>query len=130
MAMKRIVLICLLGCGILACEEEEKPQSAPVISGPLVECGPGESGEFDRVVEVSVEVTDVDGDLLSGSVTGFINGLQMDNLADPNADNQFTWTPPVEFSPPLVCNGEFTLVIAAEDAGGRVTRETLRVTGN
>lgn len=119
----------LLASFALACGDDEVPQSAPLITAPEVECEPGATGEFPQVALVSVEVSDVDRDLLSSSVTGYINGLKMEGLEDPDGDNRFAWTPPVEFTPPLVCNGEFTLVITASDAGNRTTTETLVVTG-
>lgn len=127
--MKRILCAMYLVLG-LGCGEEEPPPNVPVISSPQVLCEGGSTGEYPTVTEVSVVVTDDDRDLVSSSVTGFINGLSMDSLADDDADDRFTWTPPVEFTPPLVCNAEFTIVIAASDAGGRTTEETLVVEGN
>ncbi len=112
-----------------ACGDDEVPQSPPFVSAPEVTCEAGATGEYPRVALVSVEVSDVDQDLLSSSVTGYINGLKMEGLEDPDGDNRFAWAPPVEFTPPLVCNGEFTLVISALDAGNRKTTETLVVTG-
>ena len=58
------------------------------------------------------------------SFPGSVNGLVI-TLEDGDAiDDTFEWTPPSSWDPPMVCRGDFRVVIEARDATGLAINET------
>lgn len=111
----------LVGCG-----DEPQPTSPPQISAPALTCYDVEGQDYPLVDEVQVTITDPDGDLLSSSVWGTVNGLVME-LSDDDADQVYTWRPPREWDPPMVCRGEYTIIVSARDLEGQESEQTFEV---
>lgn len=119
-----ILIIILAVC--MGCEDEEKPKNPPEIGDARITCKePRRQGEYPEVDEVTVLITDVERDLVPSTIKGTINGLAMKDFIDPDADERYSWSPAVESEPPMVCHGEFTMLIEAADLGGRMTTKTL-----
>lgn len=127
--MKKLsALIAVAALITLGCEEEEEPPPEPPVIGEVtIECDDVEGQDYALVTEVGVTITDPERDLVESSIEGYINGLEMEGLTDPDADETYTWTPPAAWDPPMICRGEFTVVVRAEDATNLVTEETRRV---
>lgn len=122
-----IWFVLLAGLASAACEEE-KPQSPPTIGEITVECGqPRRAGEYPEIASFTVAISDPERDLVASSIKGVVNGIPMTGFADPDADEKFSWTPPAETEPPMVCRGEFTIVVEAADLGGRSATKTANV---
>ena len=84
--------------------------------------------DFQIVEKVLIEIVDADRDLVSTSIMGTVNGLMMDEFTDPDADQKYEWVVSTALDPPVICEGEFTIVVEAADAEGNLTRETLTIT--
>lgn len=111
-----------------ACEDDAKPQSAPVIGDVTVTCGePRRTGEYPEIAEFTVSISDPERDLVASSIKGTVNGIEMSGFADPDADEKFSWAPAPETEPPMACRGEFTVRIEAADLGGRVAEKVVTV---
>ena len=109
------MLLILAGLG--ACKKEEPPPpKPPEILGATVTCADATGQDYQVVSEVGIEIVDPDRDLVASSLFATINGLRMTEIADADADDVFTWTPPASWDPPLVCRGDFTIVAEVVDA--------------
>jgi len=125
--MKRCVVILALSLLVLSCKKEEVPTFPPEIGAASVECG-DVSGEDSPVVQmVGVQITDADRDLLTNSILVTLNGLPIEGLADDDADDIYTWSPPTSWNPPMVCRGIFQFVVQVRDAEGHEVKATLEV---
>lgn len=125
---KSLMGVFVLGFVFAGCEEEPKPENPPEIGAASITCKePRRGGEYPEFGEIAIAISDVERDLVPASIKGTINGIPMDGFADPDADEKFTWSPPAETEPPMICRGEFTLVVEAADLGGRISTKTLTV---
>lgn len=124
---KSIWFVLATSLAFVACEDE-KPQSPPIIGEITVECGePRRPGEYPEIAAFNVAISDPERDLVPSSIKGVVNGIPMTGFEDPDADEKFSWKPPVETEPPMACRGEFTLVVEAADLGGRLATKTATV---
>lgn len=128
MVQKRLIWLALSAFLWTACGEDEVKTYPPVIVGAELVCGDDIDEDFQVVEKVLVEITDSDRDLVPTSIHGSINGLVMDAFVDPDADEKYEWIPSDGFDPPMICRGEFTVIIEASDIEGQITRETLVIT--
>lgn len=125
---RSLFALVVVGLVFSGCEEDPKPENAPEIGAATITCkDPRRVGEYPEFGEIAIAITDVERDLVPSSIKGTINGIPMDGFADPDADEKFTWSPPAETEPPMICRGEFTLVVEAADLGGRISTKTLTV---
>lgn len=122
--------ILLIGCCLLlaACGEDEVQTEPPTIVGAELQCIDDMDEDFQIVEKVLIEITDADRDLVPSSIMGTVNGLMMDEFTDPDADEKYEWVVSTALDPPVICEGEFTIIVEAADAEGNITRETLTVT--
>lgn len=119
------VAVTLLGFG---CKKEEPPPpEPPVIPGATVSCTDASGQDFPVVEEIGVEISDVDRDLVTSSIFVTANGLKLEEIADDDADDVFTWSPPTSWDPPMVCRVNFTIIAEATDATGLTTKQTIVV---
>ena len=126
--MKTWIPILAMALLALGCDEEEPPpQTPPQIEGAEITCADEDGEDYPIVQEVAITITDPERDLLQSSIEGFINGLAMEGLEDPDADQAYTWSPPSAWNPPMVCRGDFTILVRAADASGKRAEETLIV---
>lgn len=126
--MRRIVLIPLIFATLGACKKEEPPPpKPPEIRGATVDCADADGQDYQVVSEVGIEIVDPDRDLVAGSLFATINGVVMAEIADADADDVFTWTPPASWDPPMVCRGEFRIIAEVRDATGIEVEQTLLV---
>ena len=113
---------------LAACEKEEPPPpEPPEIPEATVSCGDADGQDYPLVEEIGVTIRDVDRDLVTSSVFVTANGLPLEEIADDDADDVFTWSPPTSWDPPMVCRGNFTIVAEATDATGLTTKQTIVV---
>lgn len=126
--MKKLIPILALAFVAIGCEEEEPPpETPPQIEGATITCADQDGQDYQVVQEVAVTITDPERDLVESSIEGFVNGLEMEGLEDPDADQAYTWSPPSAWNPPMICRGDFTILVRASDATGKSAEETLIV---
>lgn len=112
------VLTCVMALSACGGDEES---AKPTISQPEINCGDPPSDSFVDVQvirELSVKVEDPDRDLLK--VTANLNGYAIEALTDDDADQRFNWTPEANLDP-MICKGQISVQIQAEDAEGNIT---------
>ena len=125
---KSIWCIALVSMALSACEDDEKPQSPPEIGDAKITCkDPRRVGEYPEFGEIAIAITDAERDLVPSTIKGTINGIVMTGFVDPDADERYSWSPAVETEPPMICKGEFTLIVEASDLGGRTSTKTITV---
>lgn len=119
-ALRAALVLCALVYWCGCSEEAPELSKPPAITGAQIVCQAAPQGsnvDYEVVREVSVQVEDPDGDLLS--VTGTLNGIQLGELEDPDADLRYNWTPPMGLDP-IICKGDLTLRFEADDRAGNV----------
>ncbi len=123
----RAFVVGIVSAAFIACEDEPPPPpKPPQIVEAEIACGEDSSADYPLVEEVSVRITDEDGDLLQPSLRATINGLLI-GLRDDDGDELYTFSPGSEWNPPMICKGEFTLLVWASDLAGNQAKETLVV---
>lgn len=120
------VLLALV-CATASCKKEEVPTFPPEIVSAQVTCGDATGEDSPVVQEIGIKITDADRDLLAASILVTANGLPIDGLADNDADDIYTWSPPTSWNPPMVCRGIFQFIIQVRDAEGHEVKTTLEV---
>lgn len=127
--MRRSVALTLALVSLAACKKEEPPPppKPPEVRAATVECDDAQGQDFQVVREVGVEIVDGDRDLVTSTLFATINGVRMEEIADGDADDVFTWAPPTSWDPPMVCNGTFRIVAEIADATGLQTRQTFDI---
>jgi hypothetical protein len=118
------VAIALMSAG---CKKEEEPTFPPEIPEATVTCTDASGQDYPVVEEIGVTIRDPDRDLVTDSIFVTANGLKLDEIADDDADDVFTWSPPNSWDPPMVCRGTFTIIAQATDTEGQHTKQTLEV---
>lgn len=114
------LLLMAFSLTLFACGDEETG-SAPEISDVQIKCGPAPSSSYvdqEVVAELSVKIEDADRDLVR--VTANINGYNISELTDDDADLRYNWSPPNSLDP-MLCKGELTVRVEATDNEGHVT---------
>ncbi len=122
-----MTMVMVVGVAGTACKKEEPPPPKPpeILSADVI-CGDG--GEDAEVVEeVRVEITDGDRDLVLDTLFATVNGVPMEEIADDDADDVFTWVPPSSWDPPMMCRGDFRIVAEVTDATNLTTKQTFTV---
>lgn len=115
-------------CAATGCKKEEPPPTfPPEIPEARVTCGDVSGQDYPLVEEIGVTIRDPDRDLVIDSIFVTANGVILEELADDDADDVFTWSPPTSWDPPMVCRGTFTIVAEATDAEGKYNKKTLTV---
>jgi hypothetical protein len=126
--LKRTILLAcstalLLGGG---CGDDE-PSSPPAITAAEITCTDRDGFDNQVVDEVLVSITDPERDLVAVSIGGALNSIPMDDFADPDGDGRFAWSPPGDFDPPIICEGNFVVFVEAADADGNIAEATFDV---
>lgn len=129
--MRRVLIISLAFLTLAACKEEEVPTFPPEIPSASVSCGDATGDNYPTVAEVGVEITDADRDLVTDSIAITVNGIRLEEVADDDADDIYTWTPPSSWDPPMVCaGGTFRIIVEARDLEGHEVKQTFEVEGD
>ena len=124
--VKRLkILVAVLALFWVGCGEDEVKTEPPTIVGASLECEDDIDEDYQVVSKVLIEITDADRDLVATTIKGTVNGLMMEEFTDPDADERYEWIPSGAFDPPMVCRGEFTIIVEASDLEGQTSRETL-----
>ncbi len=114
-------LFATIGCG------DEEPSSPPTITAAEINCADRAGFDNQVVDEVLVTITDPERDLVAVSIGGALNSIPMDGFEDPDGDTKFAWSPPGDFDPPIICEGNFVVFVEAADADGNVAQATFDV---
>lgn len=126
--MDRVALVTVVALLAGACKKEEPPPpEPPEIPEATVTCADASGQDYQVVEEIGVTIRDVDRDLVTSSIFVTANGLKLEELADDDADDVFTWSPPTSWDPPMVCKGDITIVAEATDSEGLTTKQTIVV---
>lgn len=109
------------------CKKEEPPTYPPEIPEATVTCTDVSGQDYPLVEEIGVTIRDPDRDLVTDTIFVTANGLKLEEIADDDADDVFTWSPPNSWDPPMVCRGKFTIIAEATDAEGKYNKQTIVV---
>jgi hypothetical protein len=116
-----IASLTAFGCG------DDEPSSPPSITAAEITCADRDGFENQVVDEVLVTISDPERDLLAVSIGGTLNSVPMDEFDDPDGDGRFGWSPPGDFDPPIICEGNFVVFVEAADADGNIAQATFDV---
>ena len=123
----RLTAVVLVATFFGACEGDPVvPPKPPVIDSAQVICEDDDGSDYPLVAEVSVRIADEDRDLVASSLRASLNGLLI-GLRDDDGDEVYSFSPGGDWNPPLICKGEFTLLVWATDLAGNQVKETLVV---
>ena len=108
----------------IGCPSEEEPTNPPVIESINPLCGPGEeTGDPNRLVNLTVIVSDEDGDVTR--VEANLGGTVLDLTL--TSENTYVWDIGGYTGDSIICNQYLYATIDAKDATGNTDSYSFRV---